>query len=199
MADHNPFIPERHWLTETSTPDDLWEGPGPMLVNLHPWMERLHASSHRYLVTATHAAAHAALRYWESWLAASTEYALESILDAQPPNVQLAAVSRWLEVPTETHKKQAFATVDHTKQLHWYHEEYEETWFDEPGMWAVESSEYCALSLTGDPYSPATFADLATISVMCAVNSFRGSREDDVRDAAFIVFDAIRAALRKET
>ncbi|WDI40853.1 hypothetical protein [Bremerella sp. P1] len=195
MDDDIPLIPELKWLAETAVPDDSWAGPGPMLVNLHPWMERLHASSHRHLVIATHAAARTALVHWENMLAASPEESLEAILDGQPPTSQLAAVECWLQQPTEEHKNNAFETVDHTKQLYWFHEEYEEVWFKHPGMWAVESSEFCVSSLTGDPYSSASQATLATISVSCAINSFRTSPDDDVLEAASIVFEAIRAAL----
>jgi hypothetical protein len=86
--------------------------------------------------------------------------------------------------------------VDRTKQLHWFHEEYRDVWFDVPGMWAVESSEYCVLSLTGEPYYDVPLAELAAISVSCALNSFRTSVDDDVRDSLAMVVDAIRRQLQ---
>ena len=174
MVDDDSLIPDLDWLAASGDPDDTWHGPGPMLVNLQPWMEHLYAS--------------------DNWLARSRNIALESILDAQPPTGQLAAVRRWLDSPTDEHKMLALDTIDLTKQLHWFHEEYCDVWFDEPGMWAVESSEYCVLSLTGDPYSQDTFATFATISVSCAVNSFRTSAAD-IRDAFAVVMDAIRRQL----
>ena len=125
----------------------------------------------------------------------SRDIALESILDAQPPTEQLAAVARWLKSPTSEHENLAHDTVDHTKQLHWFHEEYCDVWFEEPGMWAVESSEYCVLSLTGDPYGRDTLTELATVSVVCAVNSFRRLPEDRIRDSLSVVVDAIRRQL----
>ncbi|MFN3151923.1 hypothetical protein [Bremerella sp.] len=197
MTDHPSNIPELSWLTETSEQDDSWYGPGPALVNLHSWMQRLFDTDHRCVVTATYAAASVSLPHWESWFESSPEFAIESIVDGQPPTVQLAAVSNWLNAPTSEYKNQAFETVDHTKQLHWFHEEYEDSWFDYPGMWSVEASDFCVLSLTGDPYSPASIVDLAIISVMCAINSFRNSIDDDIRDPAIVVLNAIRAALEK--
>ena len=177
--------------------DETWLGPSPMLVNLQPWMQQLNTSGHHNLVAATYAAAKVAHPHWDNWLKKSPEIARESILDNQPPTEQLAAVARWLDSPTSEHKKLTLGTVDHTKQLHWFHEEYKDAWFDEPGMWAVESSEYCVLSLAGDPYSSASLATLATISVCCAVNSFRISAEDDIRDSLSIVLNAIRRQLEQ--
>jgi hypothetical protein len=191
-------IPELEWLAAHRNADESWFGPGPMLVNLQPWMERLANSGHQVLVSATYAAAQTACQHWEIWLAESPDVALESILENQPPTEQLAAVARWLDSPTAENKSQAINTVDLTKQLHWFHEEYRDAWFDEPGMWAVESSEYCVLSLTGDPYSRDSLTTLATISVSCAVNSFRKSAEADIWDSLGIVIDAIRRRLAHE-
>jgi hypothetical protein len=188
-------IPDLDWLAAHRDADESWLGPGPMLINLQPWMERLANSGHRVLVAATYAAALTTCQHWKNWLAKSPDVALESILEAQPPTVQLAAVARWLDSPTAENKSQAINTVDLTKQLHWFHEEYRDAWFEEPGMWAVESSEYCVLSLTGDPYSRESFTSLATISVSCAVNSFRKSADGDIRDSVGIVLDAIRRQL----
>jgi len=183
--------PEFDWLAETGDADDSWFGPGPMLVNLQHWMDRLAATSHRHLVLATYAAAQTSHPHWDKWLADSPNIAHESILDARTPTEQLAAVAHWLDTPTEENKSDAQETVDLTKQLHWYHEEYEDVWFDEPGMWAVESAEHCVLSLTGDPYSSLTLTNLATIAVSCAVNSFRRSLGDSIRAALRSVVDAI--------
>jgi len=120
---------------------------------------------------------------------------MQSILDGQPPREQLGAVRRWLISPNAKYADLASATVDYTKQLHWFHEEYRDAWFNEPGMWAIESSEYCVLTLTGDPYSRESIESFATISVACAVNSFRKSAEHDIRGALKIVVDAIARQL----
>ena len=188
-------IPELDWLAAHRDADESWLGPGPMLVNLQPWMERLASTGHQVLVAATYSAAQTGCQHWENWHAKSPDVARESILEGKPPTEQLAAVARWLDSPTAENKSNAIKTVDLTKQLHWFHEEYREAWFDEPGMWAVESSEYCVLSLTGDPYSRESLATLATISVSCAVNSFRKSAGGDIRDSLGIVIDAIRRQL----
>jgi hypothetical protein len=155
-------------------------------------MEGLANTGHEVLVAATYAAAQGACQHWENWLAKSPDVALQSILGSRPPTEQLAAVARWLDSATAGNKSQAIKTVDLTKQLHWFHQEFRDRWFYEPGMWAVESSEYCVLSLTGDPYSRFSLTNLATICVSCAVNSFRKSAEDDIRDFLGIVIDAIR-------
>jgi hypothetical protein len=128
---------------------------------------------------------------------ASRDIALESMLDGQPPTEQLAAVRRWLDSPTDAHKNLTFATVDHTKQLHFFHEEFCNIWFDNPGMWAVESSEYCVLTLTKDPYSRDSIESLATISVMCAINTFRKSVEHPVREALSAVTGGIQRQLEQ--
>jgi hypothetical protein len=159
-------------------------------------MERLAGSGHRNLVGATFAAASVTRRQWDDWLSRSPDAARESLLESQTPTEQLAAVARWLESPTPEHKALALDTVDLTKQLHWFHEEYSDVWFDEPGMWAIESSEYCVLTLAGDPYSDASPASLATISVSCAVNALRSSEDDDIRESLRVVVDAIRRQLR---
>jgi len=160
-------------------------------------MERLADSGHENLVAATYAAATLARRQWDEWLARSPSIALESLLDSQPPTEQLAAVARWLDLRSAEHKTLALATVDLTKQLHWFHEEYSDVWFDEPGMWAIESSEFCVLTLAGDPYSNALPSELAAISVSCALNSLRASADDDIRDSLRIVVDAIRRQLQE--
>lgn len=195
MAYDEGLIPDLEWLAAHGGVDDSWLGPGPNLVNVRLWMERLAGGGHRNLVAATFAAASIARRQWDDWLAKRPDYARESLLEAQPPTEQLAAVARWLESPTPEHKALALDTVDLTKQLHWFHEEYSDMWFDEPGMWAVESSEYCVLTLAGDPYSDASPARLATISVSCAVNSLRSSDDDDIREPLRLVADAIRRQL----
>jgi hypothetical protein len=195
MGSKDALIPDFDWLAEARTVNDSWPGPGPNLVNLRPWMERIAGSGHRNLVAATYAAAMLARQHWENWLDRSPEVARESLLDSQPPTEQLAAVARWLESPTAEQKAVALGTVDLTKQLHWFHEEFSDRWFDEPGMWAAESSEYCVLTLAGDPYSPASPADLATIAVACAMNSLRASVDDDIRDPLRVVVDAIRRQL----
>lgn len=185
-------IPEFDWLAAQRDADESWLGPGPMLVNLQPWMERLADTGHKVLVTATYAAAQTACQHWENWFAKSPDVARQSLLDARPPTEQLAAVARWLDSPTAENKSQAIETVDQTKQLHWFHEEYRDAWFDEPGIWAVESSEYCVLSMSGELYSPFSLTNLATISVSCAINSFRKSAEGDIRASLGVVIDAIR-------
>ena len=199
MAVDYYLMPDLDWLAMARDGDETWLGPGPMLVNLRPWMERLATSGHRNLVIATHAAARAARQHWDRWLADSREVALESILESQPPDEQLAAVARWLDSPTAENKSRAIKTVDLTKQLHWFHEEYRDAWFDEPGMWAIESSEYCVLSLTGDPHSRQSFAALATIAVWCAINSFRVSAESSIRDSFRLSWTAIRRELEQQT
>ena len=195
MSHDNALIPELEWLIASRDADDSWVGPGPMLVNLHPWMERLGTSGHHNLVAATYAAAETARQHWDAWLTKSPDIALESILDAQPPAGQLAAVRRWLDSPTAEHKTLALDTIDLTEQLHWFHEEYADVWFDEPGMWAVEASEHCVMSLTGDPYSQVSLATQATISVSSAINSFRRSAAYDIRDSVGIILDAISRQL----
>lgn len=192
MASHEGLIPDLDWLAASGDVDDSWLGPGPNLHNLRAWMERLAGSGQPDLVAATFAAASVARLQWDDWLARSPDTARESLLESQPPSEQLAAVARWLESPTAERKALALDTVDLTKQLHWFHEEYSDVWFDEPGMWAVESSEYCVLTLAGDPYSDASPATLATISVSCAVNSLRSSDDDDIRESLRPVVDAIR-------
>jgi len=199
MAPEEPLIPDLDWLAASGPVDDSWLGPGPAQVNLRPWMERLARSGHANLVAATYAAVRLACRYWDQWLATSPEFARESIPDGQPPTEQLAAVARWLDSPTAEHKDLALGTVDQTKQLHWFHEEFIDAWFNLPCMWAVESSEFCVLSLTGEPYDDLPPAELAAISVSCAVNSFRTSADDDIRDPLAMVVDAIRRQLRPST
>lgn len=199
MTPEESLIPELDWLAASVPVDDSWLGPGPALVNLRPWMERLARSGHANLVAATYAAARLACQHWDHWLATSPDVARESILDAQPPTKQLAAVAHWLDSRTAEHKRLALDTVDHTKQLHWFNEEFSDAWFDVPGMWAVESSEYCVLSLTGDPYDDAPPAEFAAISVSCALNSFRTSADDDIRESLGMVVDAIRRQLRPST
>ncbi|MGN6544732.1 MAG: hypothetical protein ACTHK7_06770, partial [Aureliella sp.] len=131
------MIPDIDWLAKSSDADISWYGPGPVLVNLQTWMEQLQSIGHYQLVAATYAAAKAALPHWENWLAKSPEVAIESILDGQPPSSQLAAVARWLNAPSDENKRLALETVDHTKQLHWFNEEFKDAWFKEPGMWAI--------------------------------------------------------------
>lgn len=190
-------IPDLEWLAISADVDDSWLGPGPRLVNLRSWIDRLSMNGRHTLVAATYAAAEAANKHWDAWLVASPEMAMQSILDGQPPPEQLAAVKRWLVAPNSKNIDLASATVDHTKQLHWFHEEYRDSWFKEPGMWAVESSEFCVLSLTGDPYRRESIESFATISVACALNSFRKSAEHDLRGALTIVVDAIGRRLSK--
>lgn len=197
MAHQDTLIPDLDWLVTSADLDDSWLGPGPKLVNLRPWMDRLGAHGHRTLVAATYAAAEVARQHWDAWFMASPDIAMESIVDGQPPTEQLAAVKRWLNSPTVLHKNSAFDTVDHTNQLHWFDEEYRDVWFDEAGMWAVESSEYCVLSLTGDPYSKDSVEALATLSVACAINSFRKSAEHEIRDAVSAIAEAIRRQLEE--
>jgi hypothetical protein len=196
MASDDDLIPALDWLAASGDVDDSWLGPGPNLTNVREWMERLAGSGHRNLVAATFAAASVARRRWDEWLARSPDTARESLLESRPPTEQLAAVARWLESPTQEHKALALDSVDLTKQLHWFHEEYSDVWFDEPGMWAVESSEHCVLTLAGDPNSDASPASLATISLSCAVNSLRSSDDDDIRESLRPVVDAIRRRLR---
>lgn len=191
------MIPDIDWLAVSGDADNSWYGPGPVLVNLRTWMEQLQSDGHYKLVAATYAAAKVALPHWESWLARSPDVAIESILDGQPPTSQLAAVSRWLNAPNDENKRLALETVDRTKQLHWFDEEFKDAWFQEPGMWAVESSEHCVLSLTGDPYASVSLAALATIAVSCAVNSFWGSAEQSIRDSLSTVVNAIRSELEQ--
>jgi hypothetical protein len=185
------LIPDLEWLAVAAGVDDSWLGPGPRLVNLRPWINRLYANGHRTLVAATYAAAEAACKHWDAWLIASPEIAMQSTLDGRPPPEQLAAVKRWLDAPNAKHKDLVSATVDHTKQLHWFHEEYRDVWFDEAGIWAIEASEYCALTVTGDPYRRESIESFATISIACAVNSFRKSAEHEIRSALAIVVAAI--------
>lgn len=198
MIEHqDSLIPDLDWLATTLAPDDSWLGPGPMLASLRPWMDRLGSKGHRTLVAATYGAAETARQQWDSWLIKSRGTAMESILDGQPPPEQLGAVKRWLTSPTDEHKRLALDTVDLTKQLHWFHEEYCDVWFDEPGMWAVESSEYCVFSLTRDPYSNDSVESHATICVACAINAFRTSADEPVRNALSIVIAGIRRELQK--
>lgn len=191
MPSNNSLVPDLDWLAASCEPDESWSGPGPMLVNLQAWMERLAAAGLHHLVSATYAAASTARAHWDAWYNESPESAQESILDGQPPTEQLAAVARWLASPSDDQMALALETVDLTKQLHWFHEEYCDVWFDEPGMWAVESSEFCVLSLTRDPYSHISRATLAAISVSCATNSFRRSPEEDIRPALTTIVTAI--------
>jgi hypothetical protein len=196
MASDEGLTPDLEWLASCGGVDDSWLGPGPILVNLRVWMERLAGSSHQNLVTATFAAASVARRKWDAWLARDPKTATESLLESQSPTEQLAAVDRWLTSPTADLKAIALRTVDLTKQLHWLHDEYRDAWFEEPGMWAVESSEYCVLTLAGDPNSDASPASHATISVSCAINALRASGDDDIRESIRVVVDAIRRQLR---
>ena len=176
-------IPDLNWLTATEDTDESWLGPGPKLCNLRPWIDALASHGKYTLVAATYAAAKAASHYWDAWLAADQQIAMESILDGDTPTKQLAAVKCWLAAPTDSNKAAAFDTVDHTKQLHWFHEEYSDVWFDEPGMWAVESSEFSVLTITGDPYSSDSLESHATLSILCAINAFRKRDDADLRTA----------------
>ena len=198
MSPQEAFIPDLDWIAVTRSVDESWLGPGPMLVNLRAWIERLARSGHKNLVAATYAAAIVAHQHWNTWLAGDPIIARQALLDSQPPTEQLEAVARWLDSPTSEHKALALATIDLTKQLHWFHEEYSDVWFEEPGMWAIESSEYCVLTLAGDPYSGLSVEEHATISVCCALNSFRKSVDDDIRDSLRIVVDAIRRQFQGE-
>ena len=195
MPLEDALVPDLEWLAASRSVDGSWLGPGPNLVNLRPWMQRLAVHGHRTVVAATYAAAALARPHWDSWLARSADFARESLLDGRPPTEQLAAVARWLESPTDEHRAHALETVDLTKQLHWFYEEYEDAWFGLPGMWAIESSEYCVLTLAGDPYSHASPPDLATISVSCALNALRPSADDDVRGPLAAVVEAVRRQL----
>lgn len=191
LPENRDLLPDLEWLTESREVDASWPGPGPMLVNLNVWMEQLASVGPWYLVAATYAAVHQARQHWDAWLRESPEIALESLVDSQPPTRQLEAVAKWLATPSDQHKQRALDTVDLTKQLHWFHEEYGDVWFDEPGMWAAESSEFCVLSLTGDPYSSMSTSTLATISVACAINSFRRTIKDDVRQPISVILAAV--------
>lgn len=176
------LLPDLEWLACTTEADDSWFGPGPKLIHLQPWMDQLNATDHRQLVLVTWCAASAAAQYWDKWVAESPKFATDSLGNSQPPEKQLAAVDQWLTNPTKSDADDAVKTVDLTKQLYWFHEEYRETWFKYPGMWASESSEFCVLSLTGVPYSKCSYATYAAISVACAVNSFRSSESNGVRE-----------------
>lgn len=196
MASDDSLVPDLDWLAASGGVDASWRGPGPNLVNIRKWMERLFVSGHRNLVAATFAAANVALRQWEDWLAIAPDTARESLLESRPPTDQLAAVARWLESPSPEHKALALNTVDLTKQLNWFHVEYRDVWFDQPGMWAIESSEHCVLTLAGDLNSGDSPESLATISVSCAINSLRTSDDDDVRKALQNVVSAIQRQLQ---
>jgi len=189
------LVPELDWLTVTEDTDESWLGPGPKLCNLRRWIDTLSSHDGRTLVAATYAAAKKASQFWDAWLAADEQMAMESLLDGDTPSKQLAAVRCWLTTPTDSNKAAAYNTVDHTKQLHWFHEEYSDVWFDEPGMWAVESSEFCVLSLTGDPYSPDSLESHAALSILCAINAFRKRDDTDLRDPISRVRTAVQRQL----
>jgi hypothetical protein len=189
------MIPDLDWLTATEEADESWLGPGPKLCNLRPWVDTLASHGGQTLVAATYAAAKTASLYWDEWLAADEQIAIESILDGDTPTKQLAAVRNWLTAPTDSNKATAYKTVDHTKQLHWFHEEYRDDWFDEPGMWAVESSEFCVLSLTGDPYSYHSLESHATLSILCAINALRKPNDKVLRDSISTIRTEIQRQL----
>ena len=160
-------------------------------------MEHLAARGRRNLVAAAYAAATQARPQWEIWFATSPDYALESLLENRPPPEQLAAIARWLDDPTPEHEARALATVDLTKQFHWFHDDYADVWFTEPGMWAIEASSCCVLTLTGDPYSQVSPASFATLSISCALNAFRRSAADNIRQPLKTILDAIRVQFQK--
>ena len=179
--------PDISWLAESIAPDDDWPGPGPALPNLRSWINQVARSSHHSLVFLSSHAARCALPHWQSWHNVSPDLAIESISESQPPPDQLALVSDWLSDPSDSRIHFAHESVDHTKQLHWFHDDYADTWFNYPGMWAAESSEFCVLTLTGDRYSGCSFSELALISVACAINSFRRSESDGAKDAIRLI------------
>src|SRR5215472_15597709 len=100
MDHRDALIPDVDCLATSTAVDDSWLGPGPKLVNLRPWLERLSMVGQRTLVAVTYAAAEAARQHWEAWLKKSPGIAMESILEGRPPTEQLAAVKRWLDSPT---------------------------------------------------------------------------------------------------
>lgn len=106
-------------------------------------------------------------------------------------------VRRWLISGTDEHKRLALETVDRTKQLHWFHEEYCDVWFDEPGMWAIESSEHCVLSLATGIDEDGAAKSHALLSIAFAIHSFRSAPEDSVRDAVSKVAAGVRRGLRE--
>ena len=176
------LLPNLDWLADTTETDESWPGPGPKLRHLQTWMDQLLKTDHRQLVLVTWCAATIAVQHWKNWVTESPEFATDSLCDSSPPDEQLAAVEQWMTAPTKDRSDNAIRMVDLTKQLHWFHDEFRETWFKYPGMWAAESSEFCVLSLTGDPYSKCDRASEGAISVSCAINSFRRSAGCDVRE-----------------
>jgi len=191
------LIPEFNWLAKTHNAEEAWIGPPPALTNLPIWMNQLAAADRQYLVRATYAAAQTACIHWEQWFAKSPEFALESISNSRPPTEQLVAVSNWLACPTQENLFSAKQTVDRTKQLHWYDFEYQDIWFSEPGMWAAESAEHCVMALVGVPYDPLPTANLATLSISCAINAFRTSLTGDIQGPLRLVWQAISDQLAK--
>ena len=175
------------WMSVKEDADESWRGPGPKLSNLRPWVDTLVSEGRHTLVAATYAAARAACDYWEPWLAAQHQMTI----DGYTPTKQLAAVERWLSDPTDSNKATAYDTVDDTKQLSWICEEFRPVWFAEPGWWAVESSENCVLSLTGDPASAGSHGSYAALSIACAINALRKRDGDDLSVALSTVLTAI--------
>lgn len=195
MTPRESLIPELHWLSAFEDQDDSWPGPGPKLKNLSAWIDTLACNGHSTLVAAAYAAASTASRHWDLWIAADEEEAIESILDSDTPTNQLAAVSAWLTAPTEANREAALCTVDLTKQIRWFDDQFSDVWFDQPGMWAAEASENCVLSLTGDPHSSISRESFALLSILCSINAFRDDEQGLVAGAVETIRTAVKLHL----
>lgn len=175
------------WMSATEYPDESWPGPGPKLSTLRTWVDTLVSDGRHTIVAATYAAAKTACDYWDTWLAAQQQIIHEGFT----PTKHLEAVERWLSDPTDSNKASAYDTLNVYNQLSWICEEFRPVWFDKPGQWAVESSEFCVLSLTDDSISTACQSLNGTLSILCAINAFRKRDGDDLRVPLGTVLTAI--------
>ena len=193
------LYPDVHLLAQPGTkPNEDWIGPGPPLTNFTGWLEKLSGFGHVNLVKAALGASLVALPKWEEFYRKEKETALDSLLEGAPPDKQLEYVEEWIENPSDYHLSMVRSSIDETKQLYWFHEEYEDVWFDRPGMWAVEACEFCALTLVYGFedifHSGETAADQAIVCAVCSLNSMRTSAEN----VDTSLFEKIVVSIRKQ-
>lgn len=177
------------WLSETEEDPDWW-GFGPRLTNLEKWIRGLHKLGHEELVRACVAAVAEVLPVWTEWLEQEPAKARESCMEGEPPGVQFDAVREWLASPTMTAKKAAWATTDSSRQLYWYHSEYEDFWFEFPRMWVVEAADSCVSTLV----KRGAF-DPAERVLLCSMNVFRAAVDHPWDEPLERIISAIRKEL----
>lgn len=189
------------WLSETGSDISEWVGPGPCLPNIQKWIGDITELGASCLVRVIYAAAKISLPQWDRFHAGDSEFAMESLGESQPPDAQLRAIKRWIDSPGEDLARVAFELTDPTKQLYWFHEEYEDIWFEHRGMWAVEAAEFNILTLASSlrqTRSTDSAATDALISLVCSLNSLRSTADDTFDEPVLKVLDAVKEEFRAE-